>query len=302
MWNLKMFMALMSALWLVACGDNKKKEKENGNGATGENAVSLVFGTDLANFDHTKKPNDFTVTVNKGDAKDAASTLEVTVEIVCGEGADAKTAKKAKAADKGVASFKVDEFTDIKFNELGKGTECTATATAEGATEGEKEFEVNDPDAPAGQPGIAVTDAGMVTVTGGTVNLKLEGCGDEVFLISWANDGTVNVAPDAGLAHNAPGLFVVGNAEAAGCKLTSGGLKQETLADYTDGQATLEVGTAALVVSGNTGDTKVTIHTSVDNPESPNTKGMTYAPSIAIASGNVVWVRDDNGVRRTVKT
>lgn len=51
MWNLKMFMVLMSALWLVACDDDTKKD----------NKVSL-------------------------NAKDGTSTLKARVEMACGEG------------------------------------------------------------------------------------------------------------------------------------------------------------------------------------------------------------------------
>ena len=307
MWNLKMFMALMSALWLVACDDETKKNNDDDSATNGDGAVKLMFGTDLANFDHTKKPKDFKVSVHKGDAPDEESTLEITVEIACGTGTDApKASHKVKAAE-GVASFTISNFEGegkINFAGLDKGTECTATATAAGATKGEKEFEVNDPDAPAAQPGITVDEHGRVTVSGGTVNIKLEDCGNEVFLISWANDGAVSVAGAAGLAHDAPGLFVVGDASAADCKLSSGALEQTTLADYEEGGAQLTVTGETLTVGGNTGETKVTIHTSAADPQSPTTKGVMYQESSkpTIAATNVVWVKDDNGVRRAVKT
>lgn len=215
------WLVLLAAMLLVACGKNeKKKDDKKTNGDT----LTLKFGTDLANFEHGTEPKAFKVSVYKGDAVDEESTLEITVKIVCGEA----EASKAKAADEGVANFTPADFGGterINFKTLTKGTKCTATATAAGATAGEKKFESADA-AGGDTPALTVAKNGMITAEHAPAGamVKLSKCtAADATLVKWTSSGVTFADKDhaTGLA---PGdLYLSG--DDAGCEVMMGVVK-----------------------------------------------------------------------------
>ena len=217
-------MLFLASLLFVACGDDDKKENGNGNngGDGGDDGLTLKFDG-LANFKPTEKPEDFKVTVNKGTAVDDTSTLEITVKIVCGD----NEASKTVAAEKGVAEFKINDFSKAKFTDVAKDASCKATATAEGATEGSKEFKAAETGNGAGAAGIDGT--GLITGSGTVklVNKGTETCG--AHLVKWTTSGTNHTAVSnaaGGDGLDLPNVYLSGAADVnTKCEVTVAGTK-----------------------------------------------------------------------------
>lgn len=234
MWNLKVLMSFLVMMSLVACGDDEK-EKDKDDSATNGDGLSLKFA-DLANFVTTQKPKNFKVSVYKGDAVDDKSTLKIKVEIACGADHKASTEKDAV---KGEASFTADDFggnDGIDFTKLPKGTKCKASATADGATAGSKDFEPADEE--GGDDAITVETNGLIKITSdGTV--KLASCtNNATSLVKWTTDATAQTNPHT---VEAAASFVMKKADAnvylsgdkAGCKVTLGTDDEADLSRYT---------------------------------------------------------------------
>lgn len=205
--NLKFFLAFLA---LVGCDDAK---------------VKLEISS-IANFDKSADIGDFTVTVKKDGKTDEDSKLVITVKIVrvlwmhLEQPPHLDLRSKKRAATKGVATFKKDDF-DIAWS---KGKH-KVTASGEGAEGASKEFEVTGgatrPPIPKSYPEVYSSVIGkefQIFGGTGTVNLPTSGCGLELIRYDYQSDTAV---PGA-IGNNKDKLFAVGGSDGTGCTLKIG--------------------------------------------------------------------------------
>ena len=181
--------------------------------------MTLKF-SNLANFKPTGEPTDFKVGVYKGTAVEKGSTIEITVEIACG---DAKASKAMKAVE-GEASFEISEFigTDkIAFDALKEGDSCTATATGADVTKATHTFKATD-DTSGGGAALTIDENGKITAPAGS-KVGIEGC--DTYLVKWTGtEATMAVANKDAVEEAdklvAGDIYLAGTA--AGCTVSAG--------------------------------------------------------------------------------
>jgi len=304
----------LASLLFVACGDDDKNKNDegNGNGNGDDNGLILKFDG-LADFEVDDSPADFKVGVYKGSVADNTSTLEITVEIVCGD----NKASKTVAAEKGVAEFKIDDFSKAKFTDVAKDASCKATATAEGATKGEKSITAtDDPDTGTG-PNLVAT--GLITGSGKVklMNKESETCG--AHLVKWtASSGSHTVVTQAvgGSGLDLPNVYLSGEDANTKCKVTVAGTEVTiAAANYpatslgvnkkaTSAAATLTFTGAAnkafdwfLEATDNSvtlGKTSGSVASSADAEET-----VTGVTSMTADHGNVnIWIKHTGGIEK----
>ena len=264
----------------------------------------------LANFTPTEKPEDFKVTVNKGTAVDDTSTLEITVKIVCGD----NEASKTVAAEKGVAEFKINDFSKAKFTEVAKDASCKATATAEGATKGEESITATDKITPPATE-FKVAANGLITVpSAGKVILKsMTGKTCAAHLVKWPSSNAVTTATVADTGGIDSGdLYLVGANAKANCEVTMAGNVKADVSAYAP------TALAGVAKANGSADGKLNITHSTDKTftwyvKSTADTPVTFTPSSGSVDGaaaekdipnmpanlaNVeVWIKHSGGVQ-----